>query len=393
MRHECECQHNARNIHYQDVSNGLFGTDSSNSNYEKERNVQNAIEILCQLMSGDQKELDKIINNLTTKLKELEDKIDINKFVRMYNANVPLNNPQLILISSSSFNSQPELAKNAIYFVIDSFTGDIGSFEENNLIFERSSFIKSLIPFDENGNIDYDNFNLLIEDCPHDKKIKDGKCQITKEILEQAEWVKNNKDKSWDVFLEKYGNIDADILEQWENCYDNFNSIDALLMYCFNQTWDKGLNENAINIDTYQNLFISNDTSFHEYWRYVVKYYDPLGYWQLPDIDQNNHINSRDATSVLQISAKMGTIKTDNNEIWEKILPPVSKEEEKNSEIYNWIHEFLGAKGIDIKEKIGREDRINANLATKILQFSAKVGTSAEKISTYEKFRNYMIGQ
>lgn len=410
MRHECECQHNARNIHYQDAT-GIFGVQgSSNGEYEKykglERNVQNAIEILSKKISGDYEELQNLINQTEKELEKIKE-LHVDSFVRLgaYNSrtkNIQYveNNPAIIFITKSDYDALSDNKKQA-----GNFLYAVGDFDASHdpyfggCLFQRSYTIKTEGPgFDPSDNTQ----RILTIDLPI-HELKEGNTLITEAIIEQLkngfEWKtsvtgtetfgrKITREEFFEDLIEKFGLNQSDSLYiMWEDTYDLIGGIDYDLIIKYYEIWKDDEVGGAPVTDAD--------------WERFLQHFDPLGYYQLLDCNLDGKINAEDTQIVLSYASIIGTNYDDLYPLWVEYYKnnddvpehPVDEKEAKAANVYKdnkFCLQVARKQLTSLREKRGY---LSSGDATTILILSAEIGvtpdaTSAERM--YELLINHV---
>ena len=355
MRHECECDHNARNIHFQDTVK-IFGNPDAEAGsderekYEKykdiERNVQNAIELVAGKLDESQESVRKLMDDIIEELERYYALApDLSKYTQVNVNGYGISYPMIFIINQQTYDNlsnEDKLDSRKIYFIADV---DISSdpMLNSEIIFQRSIFIKGsargidypagttgemtidLHPIRGSGLIfSEDDFKIL------DRLYKER--SISESAQEAAEKV-----------IEDYGytsNDDLNLINAWIPYLDSLTRFDMDLFTKYLET-------------TGGNTIYTNNEDAKAVWEDFLKTYDPLGYWQTWDFNKDGSINAKDAQTVLVAAAAIGT-------------------GEDPRGMMDWKDQISRQSTID---KAAWNGIINASLSARILQYAAAVGT------------------
>lgn len=370
MRHECECDHNARNIHFQDTvkifgnPDAEAGSDERNK-YEKykdiERNVQNAIELVAQNMNESKESMQALLDELIIQLEEYYRKApDLSKYVQVNVNGHVITYPMIFIINQQTYDNlsnEDKLDSRKIYLIadVDSSTDPMLNSE---IIFQRSIFIKGSargINYPE-GTID----GITIDLHPIRRSgliFSEDDFEILDRLYQQR-GVSDSAQTAAEEVIENFGYTsrdDLDLIEAWIPYLDSLTRFDMDLFVKYLET-------------TGGNTTYTNDNDAKAVWIDFLKTYDPMGYWQTWDFDKNGSIDSRDASLVLQYAAEVGTGTVTKLPDWQK---QISRANTIDSNVFN--------------------GDINAKLASEILKFAVGVGTgSLGKGSTFDMLKTYV---
>lgn len=370
MRHECECDHNARNIHFQDTvkifgnPDAEVGSDERNK-YEKykdiERNVQNAIELVAQNMDESKESMQALLDELIIQLEEYYRKApDLSKYVQVDVNGHVITYPMIFIINQQTYDNlsnEDKLDSRKIYLIadVDSSTDPMLNSE---IIFQRSIFIKGsarginypegtigeitidLHPIRRSGPIFSEDDFKILDRLYKQRGISDSAQTAAEEVIENFGYTSRD---------------DLDLIEAWIPYLDSLTRFDMDLFAKYLET-------------TGGNTTYTNDNDAEVVWEDFLKTYDPMGYWQTWDFNKDGNINSGDASLVLQYAAEVGTGTVTKLPDWQK---QISRANTIDSNVFN--------------------GDINAKLASQILKFAAGVGTgSLGKGSTFDMLKTYV---
>lgn len=370
MRHECECDHNARNIHFQDTikifgnPDAEVGSDERNK-YEKykdiERNVQNAIELVAWKMDESKESMQALLDELIIQLEEYYRKApDLSKYVQVDVNGHVITYPMIFIINQQTYDNlsnEDKLDSRKIYLIadVDSSTDPMLNSE---IIFQRSIFIKGsarginypegtigeitidLHPIRRSGPIFSEDDFKILDRLYKQRGISDSAQTAAEEVIENFGYTSRD---------------DLDLIEAWIPYLDSLTRFDMDLFAKYLET-------------TGGNTTYTNDNDAEVVWEDFLKTYDPMGYWQTWDFNKDGNINSGDVSLVLQYAAEVGTGTVTKLPDWQK---QISRANTIDSNVFN--------------------GDINAKLASQILKFAAGVGTgSLGKGSTFDMLKTYV---
>lgn len=371
MRHECECDRNARNIHFQDTIK-IFGNPDAEAGsderkkYEKykdiERNVQNAIELVAGKLDESQESVQELIDKLIEELEEYYRKApDLSKYAQVNVNGYGITYPMIFIINQQTYDNlsnEDKLDSRKIYLIAD-VDSSSDPMLNSEIIFQRSIFIKGSArginyPAGTIGGITIDlhpvrgSGPIFSED---DFKILDR--------LYKQRSASESAQEAAEAVIENYGYTsrdDLDLINAWIPYLDSLTRFDMDLFEKYLET-------------TGGNTTYTNNNDAQAVWQDFLKTYDPMGYWQTWDFDKDGNINASDAAEVLQYAAEVGT----GGEI--KKLPDWQKQISRKNTVDSYVFDGI----------------INASLAADILVFSANVGSgSLGSGSTFDMLKTYV---
>lgn len=375
MRHECECQHNARNIHFQDTVK-IFGDPNADvgsaektlyENYKSiERNVQNAIELLASKIGNHTDELSSLILEIEQNLEDFYKNLpDLSQYVRMQTNNVQISNPQIIILSQMSYDNltiQNKLDARKIYLIAD-LNSSADPYLNSEVIFQRSIFINGSAREAFYG----DDSNLIITLHPirySGPLFSNHDYEILEDLFHQRQTT-GSLDNAIEIVLNKYQNSQADqeYIRQWQPYMDLLTQFDLALFGKYAKTLGTTIYE--------------NNESAIQTWKTFLQTYDPIGYWQTLDINGDFNIDARDATLILKYAVRKGMT---------PLNQPVNLEGLEG--MAKWANQIDRSDAIDG----GVFYTLNATLASLILSFSARHGSGAfgtnDQFDALKKFIN-----
>lgn len=370
MRHECECDHNARNIHFQDTvkifgnPDAEIGSDERNK-YEKykdiERNVQNAIELVAGKLDESQETVQALIDKLIAELEEYYRKApDLSKYVQINVNGHGITYPMIFIINQQTYDNlsnEDKLDSRKIYFIanVDSSSDPMLNSE---IIFQRSIFIKGsarginysegtiggitidLHPIRRSGLIFSENDFKILDRLYKERGVSDSAQAAAENVIENFGYTSRD---------------DLDLIEAWVPYLDSLTRFDMDLFVKYLET-------------TGGNTTYTNDNDAGIVWEDFLKTYDPMGYWQTWDFNKDGEINAGDSVEILQYAAEAGAGET--------------------TKLPDWQQQISRANTIDSYVFDGN---ISADLASQILMFSASAGAgSLGKGSTFDMLKTYV---
>lgn len=353
MRHECECDHNARNIHFQDTVK-IFGNPEAEAGsderqkYEKykdiERNVQNAIELVAGKIDESQESIQKLMDDIVEQLERYYALApDLSKYTQVNVNGHGISYPMIFIINQQTYDNltnEDKLDSRKIYFIadVDSSTDPMVNSE---IIFQRSIFITGsareisykdnttagmgiiLHPIRKSGPI-FSEYDFQILDRLYKERGVSDSAQTA------AQKVKEDYNDPTDIRL----------IDNWTPYLDSLTRFDMELFAKYLETLGG-------------NTTYTNDEDAAAVWEEFLRTYDPLGYWQTWDFNKTGVINAGDAQTVLVAAAAIGTGGDPTG-------------------MLDWKYQISRQSTID---KAAWNGIINASLAAKILQYAAAVGT------------------
>lgn len=371
MRHECECDHNARNIHFQDTVK-IFGNPDAEAGsderkkYEKykdiERNVQNAIELVAGKLDESQESIQELLDKLIIELEEYYSQApDLSKYVQVNVNGHGITYPMIFIINQQTYDNlsnEDKLDSRKIYFIAD-VDSSSDPMLNSEIIFQRSIFIKGSArginyPAGTIGGITIDlhpvrGSGLIFSE--DDFKILDR--------LYKQRGVSESAQDAAEAVIENYGYTSSDdlnLINAWIPYLDSLTRFDMDLFVKYLET-------------TGGNTTYTNVEAAKEVWKDFLKTYDPMGYWQTLDFNKDGDINASDAAEVLQYAAEMGA-------------------EGSSTKLLDWQNSISRANTIDSYVFDGK---LNADLASQILIYSANAGAgSLGGGSTFDMLKTYV---
>ena len=364
MRHECECDHNARNIHLQDTVK-LFGDPDAEAGtderrmYEKykdiERNVQNAIELLSGKADMTAQELEQVIEETKEKLASLYSVIpDLSRYMTATVNGYYITYPQIVILKQSDYNNlslQQKLDSKKIYLICDIDTST-DPMLNSEIIYQRSIFIRGSARGLDYANNDYSANTIELFPIrrtgqlfsTRDLSILSSLFLATQSFNGDAEkaieQVKNSGD--WTV-------ADRQLMDDWESYLSLLTKFDMDIFTAFQEK--------------YGDTIYTTDEDAGAIWTQGLEEIDKIGFWQTMDFNQDGKINASDANLVLRYAAAKGTGTAETNPEYAEIL--------------KWDNCISRENAVDYKAFPFKEKGINANIASLILRYAAFAGTQA----------------
>lgn len=373
MRHECECDHNARNIHFQDTvkifgnPDAEVGSDERNK-YEKykdiERNVQNAIELVAQNMDPSKESMQALLDELIIQLEEYYRKApDLSKYIQVDVNGHVITYPMIFIISQQTYDNlsnEDKLDSRKIYLIAD-VDSSSDPMLNSEIIFQRSIFIKGSA-----RGINYpegDIGEIIIDLHPIRRSgpiFSEDDFEILDRLYEQRS-ISDSAQTAAEEAIENFGYTsmdDLNLIRDWIPYLDSLTRFDIDLFAKYLET-------------TGGNTTYTNDDDAKAVWADFLKTYDPMGYWQTWDFNKDGSIDSKDALLVSQYAAEVGTGTVTKLPDWQK---QISRVNTIDSNVF--------------------DGNINARFSSEILKFAACVGTGTlGKGSTFDMLKTYVSRQ